>query len=150
MEFGRICRINRINRINRISGGGLWTPANLSVAPLTWYEPRLVAPVADGTNILPLDLTANGNHQTQGTAALRPTYQSGVINGKPVYRFNGTTQRTTVTYGAAMSQPFTRIVLLSSTRSGGVPGQYLDSGSGGSRAAFYWNRASGDALQFSS
>ncbi|HSH93314.1 MAG TPA: chitobiase/beta-hexosaminidase C-terminal domain-containing protein [Roseimicrobium sp.] len=38
------------------------------------------------------DQSGNGNDVTQATGANQPTYQTGVINGQPVVRFNGTTQ----------------------------------------------------------
>lgn len=35
------------------------------------------------------DLSGAGNHATQATEASRPTYKTGILNGKPVVRFDG-------------------------------------------------------------
>lgn len=37
-----------------------------------------------------VDKSGNGNTVTQGTGANQPVYQTGVLNGKPVVRFDGT------------------------------------------------------------
>lgn len=39
------------------------------------------------------DLSGNGNHATQNTATLQPTYAIQQINGKPAISYNGSTQR---------------------------------------------------------
>ena len=36
------------------------------------------------------DLSGNGNHATQGTAAAKPLYKMGILNGRPVVRYDGT------------------------------------------------------------
>lgn len=46
------------------------------------------------------DLGLNGNTQSQATGASQPTYIPNVINGNPVFRFNGTSQWTSAAAGA--------------------------------------------------
>ena len=36
------------------------------------------------------DLSGNGRDATQATAAKKPTYKTGILNGRPVVRFDGT------------------------------------------------------------
>jgi hypothetical protein len=53
-----------------------------------WYRADSVSP-ADGTLVWPQDSSGNGRHSVGGS---RPAWRSSVVNGKPVYRFNGTSQ----------------------------------------------------------
>ena len=48
------------------------------------------------------DSSGNGNTANQGTAANKPTFKSSIINGKPVVRFDGTSDFLTVTRNAGL------------------------------------------------
>src|SRR5829696_8517311 len=49
------------------------------------------------------DWSGFGNHGVQGNATGQPTYQTGVINGLPVYRFDGTNDHLPVTNADALA-----------------------------------------------
>lgn len=48
------------------------------------------------------DSSGNGNTASQGTAANKPTYKAAIINGKPVVRFDGSSDFLTVTRNAGL------------------------------------------------
>ena len=64
-----------------------WTPASIS-SLRGWYGARLETGLSSGNNATFTDRSGYGNNLTgQGTVV--PTWITGVINGHPVYRFNG-------------------------------------------------------------
>jgi len=64
-------------------GGGPWDPSQLA-SLLSWYDADAET-VADGTLITSL-VDRAGSHDMSGSATLK----TGVLNGKSVYRYNGT------------------------------------------------------------
>ncbi len=58
-----------------------------------WLRADSLTGVSSGDGIATwTDSSGAGNAATQSTAGSRPTYQTGQLNGKPVVRFDGTTQ----------------------------------------------------------
>jgi type IV pilus assembly protein PilA len=57
-----------------------------------WYDATLITGVPNGTAIGATwaDNSGTDNDATQATAANQPRYQTNIINGKPVVRFDGT------------------------------------------------------------
>lgn len=70
-----------------IAGCKLWLRADRGL----WQDAARTTPAtADGDPIGAWeDLSGNGNHATQSTAAAKPTLKLGVMNGQPVIRFDG-------------------------------------------------------------
>jgi hypothetical protein len=79
-----------------------------------WLEADNVQNVADGGAVSEwLDLSGNGNHATQSTAANKPTYKVGIVNGKPVLRFDSNDNLTLGDkLGLEGRAPFTFMVLV--------------------------------------
>lgn len=57
-----------------------------------WYDASQITGLANGANVPQWD-DASGfaNHASNASSSQQPNYQTGVINGRPVVRFNGTT-----------------------------------------------------------
>ncbi len=70
-------------------GGAAFTP--LSLLPVLWLDASQIAGLSDGGAITTwTDASGNGRNATQaGTATLKPTYKTAILNGKPVVRFDG-------------------------------------------------------------
>ena len=61
-----------------------------------WYATRLENVVADNTAIqTPFDFSGNGTVLTQATSGARPKYRTNIINGLPVWEFDGSDDRFT-------------------------------------------------------
>lgn len=59
-----------------------------------WLAADKITGVADGAAVATwADASGLGRDMTQGTGANQPTFHTGVQNGKPVVRFNGTSHR---------------------------------------------------------
>lgn len=71
-----------------ISGLYLWHRADTGL----FKDSSFTDPVtADGDTVGGwLDKSGNGRHWSQGTTSAEPTYKTGIVNGKPVLRFDGT------------------------------------------------------------
>ena len=94
------------------------------------------------------DETGNGNDLTEGTA---PTFQTGVINGNPVVRFDGSNQFLNVLYNSSISTPI-EVYAVFQLRTAGETNAYLYDGSTQNEKVFRqtgegnWEvRISGDA-----
>lgn len=67
-----------------------FSPLHISGLRL-WLDASRITGLADGDPVGQWnDLSGNGNHATQTTAAKKPLYKTGILNGKPVVRFDGT------------------------------------------------------------
>lgn len=96
------------------------------------------------------DQSGNGNNASQAFASNQPTYQTAVINGNPVVRFDGSTQYLTGTL-SSLSAPFTLIVVTSFDNSsqGSNDNDFvfnLGSGSGSNTNASISRGAGGTAI----
>jgi hypothetical protein len=78
-------------------GGGLAIPLTISDLVL-WLRADSIGGIADG-DPLPawMDLSRLENHAVAPLLANRPTYKTGILNGKPVVRFDGLLQQLIVT-----------------------------------------------------
>jgi len=70
--------------------GGAFSPDSIS-GLMSWISADTITGLNDGDPVASwLDRTANLNNFTAAGTA-RPTYKTGIVNGKPVVRFDGTT-----------------------------------------------------------
>jgi hypothetical protein len=113
---------------------------------VTWYIPSSVYAYTDSTCTTPVsgngdpiacleDLTGNGNNATQTSGGLEPTYQSSVINSKPVVRFNGSTQYLEDALSYTARAVF--IVFKPDNQTGDTNGQLWGDYNGGHQVAVY-------------
>lgn len=58
------------------------------------------------------DQSPEGNNVDQATVGFRPLYVTGIVNGKPIIRFDGVDDYIEKTYGAALTQPNTVIIVV--------------------------------------
>lgn len=89
----------RIKRRGISAGGGGSTLLTNLVA---WYKADAITGLADNDPVATwLDSSGNNNHATQGAAADRPLYKTGIVNGLPVVRFDGVSDFLESAYSAA-------------------------------------------------
>lgn len=63
------------------------------------------------------DSSGLGNSATQATSGSRPTYKTGIVNGKPVVRFDGVDDSLAGTHGA-IAIPYTIFIVMQATGNG--------------------------------
>lgn len=69
--------------------GGGFDPRLLGT-PLLWLDATRITGLNDGDAVTTwADLSGNGKHATQGTAAKQPTYRIAGVNGRPTVQFDG-------------------------------------------------------------
>lgn len=133
-----------------LGGGGTAAPfAPTSITGLQFWFSASSLVLNDGDAVASWSDSGSGGHTaTQGTAGLRPTYKTGIINSKPVVRFDGGNDRLTtdsITHGigtgdltiyavAQSSNVATAYKTILSTGAGGAPGLYFHN----SKINFYW------------
>lgn len=95
-----------------VPDGPDFDPSDLAGLAL-WFDASTIAGHSDGDPVSTWpDASGNGRDATQGTAANRPTYRTGVQNGLPAVRFDGTNDYLlTATFASALSQPNTIFVV---------------------------------------
>lgn len=78
---------------------GLWVPGDDEFSPLdvaglvAWYKASSIAQ-ADASAVSSwADLSGNSRTLSQATGANQPTYRTAIVGGKPVVRFDGTSDR---------------------------------------------------------
>lgn len=84
-------RLLRQRRLVSMSGGAgaAFTPASISGLKL-WLDASQITGLNDGDALGTWpDLSGNGNDVIQGAASKRPLYKAGILNGKPVVRYDG-------------------------------------------------------------
>lgn len=88
-----------------------WTPANLGSTVKLWLEADIGTGGTTSGDVVSTwtDQSSNAANAT-GSGAARPTYQTGVINGKPVVRFDGSDD--VLTFGDKFSSLTTMHVFL--------------------------------------
>lgn len=83
--------------------GGAFTPSSVGTLAL-WLDASQITGLADAAAVSSWsDLSGNGKHAVQATAAAKPTYKTAIQNGRPVVRFDGTSdglQTPALTLGA--------------------------------------------------
>jgi lysophospholipase L1-like esterase len=94
-------------------GGASFLPSDLSNLQL-WLRADQGAttdgttPAADNDLVQQWDDgSGNSRHATQPTSGLRPTYKTGIINGKPVLRFASKSMTTASLFGASFNTAYT-------------------------------------------
>ncbi len=76
---------------------GAFTPASIA-GLILWLTGDTITGLADGDPVVTWpDQSGSGNDAAQAVAAKRPTYRTGVLNGLPVVRFDGTDDALKVT-----------------------------------------------------
>lgn len=69
--------------------GRSFSPLDLGASLKLWLSAARITGLVDGDPVPTWsDLSGQGNHATQGTAAKQPTYKTGIVNGTPVVRFD--------------------------------------------------------------
>jgi hypothetical protein len=71
------------------TGVNLWTPANLSNAPSIWFNDSSPITEVSGALSQVVDLSSNAFAFTQSSASARPVAVPSVLNGRRVFRFDG-------------------------------------------------------------
>ena len=73
-----------------------WSPSD-KTGMLLWYKADSITGLADGDPVSTwVDSSGSGFSDATQTLALRPTYKTGILNGKPGVLFNGTSQYMTM------------------------------------------------------
>lgn len=116
---------------------------------VAWYDASRITGLSDGAAVATWeDSSGNGNDLTQATAGLRPTYQTGELNGLPIVREDGSDDYMSVDFGASpASQPYSvymvfRLHTLSGEQEDIVEGTTANtpemSWNSGNNTAFIW------------
>lgn len=87
-------------------------PGGISADLEAWYDASALSlsnndPVASWT-----DMSGNGYHSTQATAANRPIFVENVLNGQPVVRFDGNNDYLQTVLASAIPQPITVFIVV--------------------------------------
>lgn len=96
-------------------GGGFVDPRSIPGLE-QWGAARLETAYADTNAVSSAsDWSGKARALTQGTGAAQPTYRTNVINGKPVFRFDGGDVLTHATLGSFLTGNFTIIAVVRGT-----------------------------------
>ena len=91
-----------------------------------WYDADAITGLADTDDVVQWDdLSGNGLHLTAPSAAERPTYRTGILNGLPVVRFDGAEVLRNVS-STDLAQPNTILAVAASTNTSGEFGNFVD------------------------
>lgn len=72
------------------SGRGGAAAALPVAGAVLWLDASQITGLSDGNAVSTWpDMSGNGYDATQGTGSAQPTYKTGIVNGKPVVRFDG-------------------------------------------------------------
>ena len=89
-----------------VASHGFLPPGPIEWGPPTanlvyWLSARQETAFSDGDSVeTPTDWSGAGNAPTQATSSRRPTYETNVVNGLPVFRFDGVDDRFDFSGGA--------------------------------------------------
>jgi hypothetical protein len=88
---------------------GVDTPADIFGADLVWWGRASDTPGADGASLasIPKSGGSDTNAMVQATSGSRPVLKTGILNGKSVWRFDGTDDDARVTFSSSVAVPFT-------------------------------------------
>lgn len=83
-----------MRRLMLAGGGAIWTPASLSTPPSFWVnDDSAVTDAGAGACSQWNDISGNGYHLTQSTAAARPLIVASGLNGRRTIRSDGSDDR---------------------------------------------------------
>lgn len=87
----RIWTAQRVKQaIDALGGATAFTPLSLP-GLVAWYDADAITGLSDTDPVTTWnDLSGNGWNLGQSTAAAKPLYRTGILNSKPVLRFDGT------------------------------------------------------------
>lgn len=126
------------------------TPVPLTISGLAlWLKADAITGLSDGDAISTWpDSSGNGKDAT-GTTTQRPTYKTDILNGKPVARFNGTSNGL-VTSSVNLSSTSAVTVFVVATAATGADRAYIESTSNpntGSTGWSFYRQNTGTLLQ---
>lgn len=104
-----------------------WLPTLMS-GLVAWYDAGQITGLSDGTAISQWnDLSGNAYHAVQATGTKQPLYKTGILNGRPVVRFDGTDDFFTASGLGALSDHSVFVVIkpaagVDQTMLAGAPG----------------------------
>jgi len=82
-------QVSGVQAPTSVRGSAAWTPASIP-GLLLWLDANQITGLNDGDAVATWsDLSGLANNATQGTAAARPTYQTGEINSLAAVQFDG-------------------------------------------------------------
>lgn len=134
--------LNRAGVINP-SASAPFDPSTVA-GLIGWWKADALA-LSDGTAVATwTDSSAAGNNLTQATPANQPTYKTGIVNGKPIVRFDGLASfmRATFTQGPAYSL----FAVAKSTSAAAGPFQILNADDVGSHRIFQFEYNTGNLV----
>lgn len=91
----------------------------VTLAPFVFGDASQETGLTDGASTSVTDLSGNGNNLAAPGGYSSPTWRTGIVSGKPVYRFDGSSQFVQATF--TLAQPYfvflvMRVVLESATK----------------------------------
>ncbi|MGH2618436.1 MAG: hypothetical protein ACRDJC_24665, partial [Thermomicrobiales bacterium] len=97
----------------------IWTPALLGSALQCFIDPSATEGLQDGAALdLGRDVSGYERHAANPVANQRPLFKTGIIGGRPVFRFNGTSHELLID-NPPLSQPFWVFLVLQTAGVGG-------------------------------
>jgi len=85
-----------------------WILPPLPSGMVAWFDASNSANTVDGSSVASWpDRSGSGNNATQATESKQPTFRTGVVNGRPVIRFDGGDRLQTAAFSSALAQPNT-------------------------------------------
>lgn len=129
----------RIQTAMQTRGGGAaaWTPASIAGLQL-WLDASQITGLNDGDAVSTwTDASGNGYSATQGTASARPIYKTGILNSRPVVRFDAVDD--TMSNGTfAVNQANTWFAVVRTTGGNGSYRFVFDAAAGSTRQALIY------------
>jgi hypothetical protein len=110
-----------------------FNPASISGLQ-AWYDASQLTGFADGDPIgSTTDFSGNSRHATQSTGSKKPVYKTGILNGRPVMRFDGVDDVLSASF--TLAQPLSVAAVVKSTTTSGQ--HHVIDGGTGTRAVVY-------------
>ena len=118
-------------------GAAAWTPASIP-GLLLWLDANQITGLNDGDAVATWsDASGNGYNATQGTASQRPIYKTGILNSRPVVRFDAVDD--TLSNGTfAVNQANTWFAVVRTTGGDGAYRFVFDAATGTTRQALIY------------
>lgn len=86
-----------------------FSPANIAGLKI-WLQSDKITGLSDGSSLQTwTDLSGNGNHFVQPSAASQPLYKTLVLNGQPAVRFDGVSSILTFLSASTISTPYSTV-----------------------------------------